>query len=143
MPYIEGNEIESHCGRCKKDTTHVVHEIDKGKVKKVRCTICKAKHAYRKPKTASKKKDTAEKETKPKTRKRRKKATPPDPWKKAMENREEEETRPYSFEEVFEPGEIIEHDAFGKGVVLQTISENKMEVVFQDGIKIMIYNRED
>ena len=133
MPYVVGSEIKGYCTKCKADTTHTVQILEKNTVKKVKCGECKHAHVYRQPR----------KTDKPKARRKRKKADKiKDPWIKALEGREEEEARAYVFAESYEVGEIILHDKFGKGVIMQNIGNTKMQVVFEEGTKLMICNRD-
>ena len=133
MPYVVGSEIKGYCTKCKDDTKHTVKELVKDSVRKVTCSECEHVHVYRQPRKSGK----------AKTRRRRKKSEKvKDPWAKAMEGREEEEARDYVFSENYEEGDLIEHEKFGRGVIMQNIGSTKMQVVFKDGMKLMVCNRD-
>lgn len=58
-----GSEIEAKCGKCKKDTLHVVIAMVKDKPKRVECLACHALHNYRKPGVAAKKTTKSKRKT--------------------------------------------------------------------------------
>ncbi|MCB9092801.1 MAG: hypothetical protein H6621_04070 [Halobacteriovoraceae bacterium] len=51
------------------------------------------------------------------------------------------ETRPYSMKTKFEVGDVIDHKVFGRGVVKSFLSNEKIEVVFEETIKTLIHDK--
>jgi hypothetical protein len=47
---------------------------------------------------------------------------------------------PYSMSGSFEAYDVIDHDTFGKGIVIMT-SHEKMDVVFSDKLRILACNK--
>jgi len=52
-----------------------------------------------------------------------------------------EDSRSYSMKNKYEIGEVIDHKSFGRGVVQTIMSNEKIEVVFEDQVKILIHNK--
>jgi len=46
----------------------------------------------------------------------------------------------YRMSESFETDDVIDHDKFGKGIVIG-INNNKIDVVFSDKLRILVCNR--
>lgn len=134
-----GDEIEAMCGTCKAATVHNVEVIKDGKVTKVLCKSCNKSHKYRKP--------VEEGEEKPKKRKKAKAKAPAKTkeqrkWSRVMGKVEGTEPQPYNMTETFEEQNVIDHSKFGLGVVSEVIDPTKISVVFEDGEKTLVHNRD-
>ncbi len=129
------DDILSYCTSCKIDLAHVVVAILGDRVKKVECNTCKKVHAYRIPK--------GEKEAKKKKKATRRASSPKVPiemeWAQLMELRKAATSKPYSARGNFSYGDKIDHKSFGEGVVGRMIYPNKIEVVFQHDMKVLIH----
>jgi len=64
--------------------------------------------------------------------------TPKTPWELALEGKDLANVRLYSMETRFAVHEALRHAAFGLGVVTALLAENKIEVLFQNGYKVLI-----
>ncbi|MFI3272311.1 MAG: hypothetical protein R3Y11_09475 [Pseudomonadota bacterium] len=58
-------------------------------------------------------------------------------WKVAISRQTESCGTPYDMNATFTVGEIVEHIKFGLGEVRSVTKPNKMEVLFQDGLRIL------
>lgn len=58
-------------------------------------------------------------------------------WKVAISRQNEGCGTPYNMNATFEVGEIVEHVKFGLGEVRSVTKPNKMEVLFQDGLRTL------
>ena len=63
---------------------------------------------------------------------------PKTPWELALEGKDLANARSYSMETRFAAHEVIRHAVFGIGVVTALLAENKIEVLFQNGYKVLI-----
>ncbi len=134
-----GDEVEAMCTKCKAPTVHVVEVIKNDKVTKVMCKSCMSSHRYRKPETdeegnVKKPTKTATKAS-TKTKEQRKLA-------RVIKKTEEENYKDYNMSEAFTQNDVIVHDKFGTGVVLEVINPRKISVVFDEGVKTLIQNQE-
>jgi hypothetical protein len=50
-------------------------------------------------------------------------------------------SRPYSLSGAFKPNDVIEHPTFGLGVVTQLVADNKIQVAFKNGDKLLACRR--
>lgn len=62
-------------------------------------------------------------------------------WAKLRDQSEGAEIVPYSMSEYFNKDEAIEHKKFGLGFVTEVIPPNKIEVIFQDALRKLVYGR--
>jgi hypothetical protein len=131
-----GSDVDAYCTKCKMDTTHVVVAKYEEEIRRVQCNVCGSVHNYKPPKgdadddseTPAAKKKTAVK-----------KAT----WEEVSAKKDFSHARPYAFEMMLKENDLIQHAAFGPGVVTEIVGPTKAEVVFQDQKRILVYNRAD
>jgi hypothetical protein len=125
-----GLEINAYCGKCKLERTHTIAAMEAdGTVKKVACTMCGSFHNYKTAKVDGNGKPTKAAGT----RKSRAAASIDsllDPSRPS---------KPYSMNDSFSVGDLINHPSFGLGAVDLTREPNKMEVVFREGRKVLVH----
>ena len=61
-------------------------------------------------------------------------------WKNTMKQNKKV-VRDYSIRDQFTPGDIINHSLFGQGIVKNVFDTNKMKVLFNGEVKILIQNQ--
>ena len=124
-------EVLSYCGRCKLALAHVIVDMKtEKKIGKCKCKTCNAVHNYRDPvKMAHKKRSAA-------TTKKAE-ASPEQIWQTAMAA-SKGKAKPYAMDRSFSTGELIDHTTFGRGVVMQRIEQNKIDVQFEATRKLLI-----
>jgi hypothetical protein len=66
---------------------------------------------------------------------------PKSDWELALEGKELSKAQAYSMSEVFGEGELISHPSFGIGVVTALQAENKIEVLFKTGYKVLVHDQ--
>lgn len=147
-----GDEIDSYCASCKLVLAHRVVALVEGKVERVICKTCQKRHKYRPnpPKSMMKKATTRKKKasgskaktTKKKRTVRRRSKDPAVIWEEALAGKDVSFATPYSMNGLFKQEEVIDHNMFGVGFVSQLLGDDKMEVLFKEGAKILVYNRE-
>lgn len=134
-----GGEIEANCPspRCKADTTHTIVSMYEDEIRRVQCVVCGDVHAYRKPRG-----DGAEDaDLVPKKR-----AYTKPSWNDALTKCAENDLggcRAYSIRDAYEEGDFVLHPVFEVGVVTESLPDNKVEVVFRDGARVLVHNRGD
>lgn len=131
---LAGKDIDSYCTKCKLDLGHLIVAMVGDTIAKVKCNTCGGVHNYREvnrtPKTATAKKTTA-----PKTIKEIPKS-PEVLWEGRIAKARGVEI-PYGMGKSFKLGDLISHDLFGKGVVLQVASK-KCSVIFKDKERMLV-----
>jgi hypothetical protein len=127
-------EIVAHCTSCGMDLNHVICAIDGDRIVRVLCMTCKKEHAYRRPKEGG----VSSAKRKPPKASPRKTGSAPFEWEKAMEGCKALPGKTYTLDGSFEVGDRVDHGTFGTGLVRKLIGPKKMEVLFKEGIKIMV-----
>ncbi len=124
-------EVLSYCGKCKLALAHVIIDMkDETTIGKCQCKTCDAKHNYRDPEVVAKKLSKAA------TRKKVV-VSIEEVWKDAVA-KTDGNAKPYGMDKGFEVGDLIDHTAFGQGVVMKCISNDKIEVQFEEALKLLV-----
>ena len=135
MPYQVAQNIVTYCTRCKMELNHVISVMEEDRIVRVFCKTCKKEHAYRpakEPKSNDKARGAARR---PATKKERNAAAE---WEKAIEENRDVTPKPYTLDGLFLEGEILDHKTFGLGLVKKLMEPSRMEVLFKDGIKLLV-----
>ena len=160
-----GDRIEARCTRCNDVTGHVVVALVGGEIVKVECRACGSVHKYYPPvepkkvrtkasvcrvKAGEDRKDAvnAQKAVPASTVTRQ--APPRGAAAKAQKAAMEMEqswqhsmndtlatARPYSMQEPYVIGDVVDHPKFGNGVVQEVFPPNKMQILFRDGVRML------
>ena len=133
-----GDEVDSYCGKCKLERVHHVVALVDGAVVKVICKTCGSRHRYKSMQSEPRKK--AGKRTPGASTAA--KGSPAQLWEKALAGKDRAGSKAYSINDSFEPGDVIEHARFGRGVVTEIEGHRKMHVLFKEGPKRLVCNRE-
>lgn len=146
--------MESGCGKCGDATRHAVVAVVNGEVIKAQCMICGSTHKY-KPTSRQAKADSpgisrrtrtasgvsTVRVTPPGAPKPKAKAAKPvrarRDWEEQIAKRDQSQARPYDMGECFAQDELVDHSKFGVGIVLKTTRPDKMDVLFQEGMKTL------
>ncbi len=134
-----GGNCDCWCTKCKLVLEHVIIALVEAEPKRVECTTCKSQHNYklepgRKAAKASGKRATGTKKVAPK---RGRKVN----WTALISERDLSQARNYMVSATFEQDELIDHSLFGVGVVLEAVPGNKIQVLFEQGAKLLVHSR--
>jgi hypothetical protein len=140
-----GENIDAHCLKCKHVLAHIVMYEVNGSISKVKCKTCGAEHKYRGVKPPAQKKGPTERGLKEKRTKAAvgKMAVNPAPiqWETRRRNLDPEiPVKPYRIQDHYQVSDVIRHPAFGLGFIEKIVTNNRMEVLFQEAIKSMAMN---
>ena len=69
---------------------------------------------------------------------KKKKISPHEEWEMVMDQAKGAPIRVYAQDGSFGEGEKVDHNTFGLGLIKKLIKPNKMEVIFEEGTKLMI-----
>lgn len=130
-------EITAYCSHCKLDTFHTVIDRFEDEIRSVLCVVCNSTHAYRAPRGEQ------EEEVPEPMSIRKRQALKKMSWDEVFKNNDGRGAREYSPRERYREGELVYHFTFGLGYVCELLSHTKLEVVFQEGRKLLAYNRTD
>ena len=122
-----GQEILSVCTKCKIETEHTIASKVGEKIGKVRCKICGSNHRYLKP------------GTKRVVTRRAPKLTPEESWNLCMQNAStKKKTVAYTLSGAYRLSDVIDHSRFGLGVVTLLYTNDKIQVTFKEGEKLLV-----
>lgn len=123
--------LQAYCKVCKVVNDHTLVALKAGSTKRVKCSACADEHPYRASKPASRK------------RVRKSKDAAPDDgsFDSLVSGRDLSEASPYDMAAVFSDRTIIDHPAFGVGVVARVLLDRKIEVMFREGAKVLAHGR--
>ena len=136
-----GDEVDSYCMSCKLILAHKIVALVDGKPEKVVCKTCNRKHKYRPNLPKSRQKKASSGTKKKRTTRRRK--DPAVIWEEAFAERDASQAKEYAMTGSFEQDDVIDHKSFGVGLVTEVRAEGKMEVMFKEGTKLLVHDREE
>lgn len=122
-----GDIIDARCTKCLNVTNHVIVAMIGDKPAHVQCNTCNSKHRYRQPVPAAK--TTKRPSDSPAVKK--------EEWDELHAAMIDLPARDYAMDKEYRTGTILRHQIFGLGLVQRIVGNQKMEVLFEDGKKIM------
>lgn len=140
-----GDIIDARCTRCREILNHRIVAMVEDKVVRVECNTCGGVHNYYPPPTAKEARATkAAKEpsaarTSSTLRTSKKDPTEADreEWASLRPTMQIDRAQDYDMNGAFRVNSLIIHSTFGLGIVKLLVAPNKMQVLFQDGIKLL------
>jgi len=124
-----GKNIGSFCTKCKLNLDHTIMAMAGEEIARVRCQTCGTSHKYRGVAEALKKR-------KPRTaRGVGEEATAALVWETGLADAKGQE-RDYDVSVKYRVGDVVHHQRFGKGVVVQLYT-NKCAMLFKDKERLM------
>jgi len=123
-----GNPVEARCSKCRKNTAHIILTIAEQDPESVECKICKHQHNFRRPTTA---KTTALRQA------ILHKDAECKEWKRLRPNMNSAKATDYSMAATYKVKTLIKHPLFGLGLVQRVVGSQKVEILFEDGKKLM------
>lgn len=142
MEYKEisaGSIIESRCSKCRDITNHTVIAMVDELPALVMCNTCEGRHKYRPPVVKKATTPRAASISTAPTRKVRKSAQEQqaEQWQELSLVRKQDKAKPYAIDASFGVNDIILHKVFGLGKVQRKVASNKIEVLFEEGNKLL------
>lgn len=126
-----GDDILTHCGRCKAERTHVVAALKTDTVPaEVICRTCQSKHRFHAPKEERSPRAAGDRTVRARSSASKRFEVPPE----VAAGR----GRAYSPREAFAEGEWIAHASFGHGQVV-TVRAGKIDVRFESGARTLVH----
>ncbi|OEU73701.1 MAG: hypothetical protein BA874_03405 [Desulfuromonadales bacterium C00003068] len=123
-----GDPIEGRCTKCRKNTAHVIVTIDEESPGRVQCTVCSREHKYRPPTAA--RKPAVRRTVDPKEVERQE-------WQTLRPTLNPAKATDYAMTAAYKVNALINHPVFGLGLVQRVVGPQKVEVLFEDGRKMM------
>jgi len=128
-----GDIIKGRCTVCKDVTRHTILSVGEVKPNLVRCNQCEDQHKYKAP-PASK----AERDKKAAERVKTKMLEEDrERWSLMRPEMIEAKAKDYSMDGLFRKKDVIKHPVFGLGLVEKKPGSRKVEILFEEGRKVM------
>ena len=125
-----GEKLRCWCGKCKDFRQHRVKGINPlPKPPQTVCLTCSAVHLARLYRPGTRKKKSTKKPPAPVV----------NPWVEMFKDFDDE-TTDYTISGTYSRNEIVDHKAFGLGKVTEIMTKNKVRIIFEGGVKLMLQN---
>ncbi|OGQ77538.1 MAG: hypothetical protein A2289_08140 [Deltaproteobacteria bacterium RIFOXYA12_FULL_58_15] len=134
-----GREVDSYCGSCKLELAHVIVAMDGSRIAKVQCNTCRKTHSHRGQQATNNTTTTAK--TKPSPTRKTKSNLTHSEYDRLIGGRDISRATPYKITTCFTEKHVIDHPKFGLGVVIRILGDDKVEVGFPSGVKVLVHNR--
>jgi transcription elongation factor Elf1 len=122
-----GKAVDFYCGKCNLNVDHTIVEMAGEAIAEVTCKSCGSSHRIGDPLAVKKVR-------KPRAKKDAKEAAEI-AWTAGLEGAKGKE-RDYSMASKYRIGEIVNHQIFGKGIVMK-LYVNKCDMLFKDRERLM------
>ena len=132
-----GGNIDGWCGKCKLVLAHTIEAMAGDKPARVHCNTCKAQHNYR-PYKPGEAPPVLEAGGTVKPRAVKPRATR---HQTLLKGKDMALARRYSQKDNYAPGDVLDHPSFGVGVAIALKDGTKVEVLFDNGSKLLVHGR--
>ena len=135
-----GGDVDAYCNKCKFILAHVILAMNGTKIVKVECKTCRSSHAYR----AEPGKRSSSASTTRTTKSRPAKINSAGAlleYEDLMKGHDLAGAQRYRISVNYAEGDVVDHTTFGLGMVTRVMADNKMEVIFPAGRKILAHDR--
>lgn len=120
--------IEGRCTKCRKNTSHRIVSLGVDGPDEVRCSCCQRQHKYRPPYRAVD--PVARLAARANSEERQE-------WQRLRDEMSRVKACEYSMDRAYKARMVINHPLFGMGLVQRKVGAQKIEVLFEDGKKMM------
>ncbi len=124
-----GDDVDSWCGACKLILAHTIEAIVADSPARVHCNTCKAQHKYRPHKPSKVSKNVRQRKARTSS------------YEKLLNGKDISLAKRYSTSDSYVLDDVVEHPSFGVGVTTTIKDGNKIEVVFENGMKTLVHRR--
>jgi hypothetical protein len=121
-------ELIHWCTRCKLNLNHRIIRVDDGVPRRVLCLTCQTDRVYR-PKSLSSRNAAMGKAAAAQ-------AVQEEQWRDKIKG-SKRSPKTYTMEETFKLEDLVAHDKFGIGLATEFISNDKVRVFFDEGVKVL------
>lgn len=135
-----GGNVDSWCGKCNLMLAHTIEAMVGDKPARVHCNTCQSQHGYKPYKPGEAPRQVREREERgpmgPQPGKAR-----ASHYQELLKGKNMALAKRYSPKDKYAPGDVVEHPSFGVGVATALKDGTKIEVLFEDGPKVLVHGR--
>ena len=138
-----GGNVDAWCSKCNLMLAHTIEAMVGDTIKRVHCNTCRAQHMYKGhapgegPTKERAVKEQASRKNKPGVA-----MTKASDFDTYMKGRNVNMAKSYSPKEKFAVGDVVQHPTFGVGVATTLKDSTKVEILFEEGPRILIHGRQ-
>ncbi len=137
-----GDFVDARCTRCRVVTNHTIIAMVGDQIVRVMCNTCDGHHNYHPPKSAPVPRPVrAEKNPAaprvPRQTARAVRNADEEEWQEASRQADSSQLIRYDMNRAYAVGQFVNHPTFGVGLVKMVAKPNKMEVLFEEGRKLL------
>lgn len=133
---VAGGEVDTMCTRCKLELAHVIVAMVGQRIVRVQCKTCHTVHAFH---------GGQQRSSSPRPRLERPVAprTPPaaSEYDRLLHGHDLSRAKPYRASTEYGLHEVINHVKFGLGLVTRVLPDQKIEVAFPSGGRVLVHAR--
>jgi hypothetical protein len=126
-----GEIVSAYCKVCKAVVEHGIVTVKAKKPLRVQCRTCEDAHPFRASKPAPRKKAAS----------KTKALSAEDNYESLMLGRDSSQAEKYAFSHEFADRDLVDHSTFGLGLVTRVLADQKIEVLFSGGPRLLVHNR--
>lgn len=150
MPKVlhAGGEVDAWCTKCRLVLNHRIIAMLGPNPARVECSTCMSHHNFRarapgeKAPSAGRASGTSGPRSARPTAASKAEAAREErerSWAKAIAGKTVDQFRPFSIQDTYEEGDLLQHKKFGEGVVLRVVDVRKIEVLFKDEPRVLAH----
>lgn len=134
-------EVVCACTRCGLNLNHMITLMDGSTPKRVLCMTCKFEHAFKDPRRpAARRAAPARAAATPRDIALARQTHEEKTWRARLESKDKTPVS-YRADGAFPADALVYHPKFGLGLVIDFIHPDKVQIFFDDGLKVLKGNR--
>lgn len=134
------SEVITHCSRCKLDLNHRIILMDGSEPARVLCLTCKSEHKFRSGKKSAPTSSGSRRLAISRSSSTPKKGTVEADWRLKLSDKDQT-PKSYKISEAFALDDHVYHQSFGRGLVVGFIHPDKVQIFFDEGVKVLKGNK--
>lgn len=135
-----GGNVDSWCGKCKLILAHTIEAMVGEKPARVHCNTCQAQHTYKPHEPGDSPRQVRQREAGGASGPQRSKARA-SRYQTLLKGKDMALAKSYSSNHSYAPGDVLQHPSFGFGVTTAIKDGAKIEVLFENGPKVLVHGR--
>ncbi len=135
-----GENVDSWCGKCKRMLAHTIEAMVGDKPARVHCNTCKAQHTYKanEPRVTTRQTRSGEPGDSVAPQPRKARASK---YEVSLKGKDTALAKRYSPKDNYSAGDVVQHPNFGLGVATAVKDNTKVEILFEQGPKLLVHGR--
>jgi hypothetical protein len=138
--YKAGSDVDTLCTKCDLELAHVIVAVNAGKPVRVQCKTCHTVHAFRGGGGSSARKPPTKSNGTTRASSGRISASAAQ-YDDLMQGKDLSRAVRYKPADTFNASDVLDHREFGIGLVTRVLADQKLEVLFRAGVKILAHAR--